>query len=259
MASGSYLFTPDAPQCATTATLDITVNAPVDPGFSDITFCVNAPVPTLEAVSPIGITGTWNPAAIDPAVSGATYVFTPDANQCANPQTITVTINQVTLNDVSWAVTNYFSDTATVTFTATDAGNYIYQLDNGPLVTDNVFTDVIPGVHTITVYDVNGCAAPLVKTDEVIVIGYPHFFTPNGDGIGDYWNIKDLTLVNQPQAVIYIFDRYGKLIKQIAPAGQGWDGTYNGQPLPSTDYWFLVNYSELGKPMEFKSHFSLKR
>lgn len=257
--TATYLFTPDAPQCATTANFTVNVTQPVDPGFADIVFCENAAVPTLELVSPIGINGTWTPAVIDPLVSGATYVFTPDAGECANPQTITVTVNQVTLNDVTWAVTDYFSDTATVTFTATDAGNYLYQLDDGPIYDSNVFLHVAPGTHTITVYDANGCAPPVIKTDEVIVIGYPHFFTPNGDGIGDHWNIYDLLLVNQEQASIFIFDRYGKLIKQIVPAGEGWDGTYNGQPLPSTDYWFLVEYSELGKPREFKAHFSLKR
>jgi gliding motility-associated-like protein len=64
-------------------------------------------------------------------------------------------------------------------------------------------------------------------------------------------------------AKIYIFDRYGKLMKQIAPNGLGWDGTYNGQPMPSTDYWFTVEYNEPNSTnvitKEFKAHFSLKR
>ncbi|RZJ34481.1 MAG: T9SS type B sorting domain-containing protein, partial [Flavobacterium sp.] len=43
------------------------------------------------------------------------------------------------------------------------------------------------------------------------------------------------------------------------PAGLGWDGTYNGQPMPSTDYWFTVFYAEAGANKEFKAHFALKR
>ena len=64
---------------------------------------------------------------------------------------------------------------------------------------------------------------------------------------------------------IYIFDRYGKLIKQISAAATGgWNGTYNGQPLPATDYWFTVDYYEIAPtgdlvPKQFKAHFSLKR
>ena len=92
------------------------------------------------------------------------------------------------------------------------------------------------------------------------VIGYPHFFTPNGDGINDTWNVWDLS-DDQPNAEILIFDRYGKLIKQIIPGGNGWNGTYNGHELPSTDYWFTNRFKD-GPNLEeriFKSHFSLKR
>ncbi|RXR21542.1 T9SS type B sorting domain-containing protein, partial [Flavobacterium stagni] len=82
------------------------------------------------------------------------------------------------------------------------------------------------------------------------------YFTPNGDGIHDTWNIVGL---QNTTAKIYIFDRYGKLIKQISPSSLGWDGTYNGYLAPSTDYWFKVEYDEGGVMKEFKAHFSLKR
>jgi gliding motility-associated-like protein len=58
---------------------------------------------------------------------------------------------------------------------------------------------------------------------------------------------------------IYIFDRYGKLLKDISPNGSGWDGTYIGQPMPADDYWFTVEYSEQNSIKKYKSHFSLKR
>ena len=86
---------------------------------------------------------------------------------------------------------------------------------------------------------------------------YPKFFTPNGDGLNETWNIWDLA--NQPDDIINIYDRYGKFIKQINTGGQGWDGNYNGQPLPSTDYWFQVFYRSNTTQQEFKAHFTLKR
>jgi gliding motility-associated-like protein len=58
--------------------------------------------------------------------------------------------------------------------------------------------------------------------------------------------------------VIYIFDRYGKLIKQLR-GEEFWDGTYNLENLPSTDYWFTVDYDENGAKKQFKAHFSLVR
>jgi gliding motility-associated-like protein len=93
--------------------------------------------------------------------------------------------------------------------------------------------------------------------NNVLVINYPKFFTPNGDAFNDTWNIFDLR--NQINSRIYIFDRFGKLLKELSPKGTGWDGTYTGQPMPADDYWFTVEYSELGITKKFKSHFSLKR
>ena len=91
-----------------------------------------------------------------------------------------------------------------------------------------------------------------------MVIDYPKYFTPNGDGYNDTWNITGL---NQPDAKLYIFDRYGKLLKQISAtdASNGWDGTYNGNQMPSTDYWFSLQYTENNVAKEFKAHFALKR
>ena len=93
--------------------------------------------------------------------------------------------------------------------------------------------------------------------DDVQIIDYPHYFTPNGDGMNDTWNI--VGLVGQPNAKIYIFDRYGKLMKQISSEGQGWDGTYNGHLMPSDDYWFSVDYLEQATAKQFKAHFAMKR
>ena len=109
-------------------------------------------------------------------------------------------------------------------------------------------------MYTITVYDTNGCEP---VTLEAIVLDYDKFFTPNGDGYNDTWHIRGIQ--NQPNAKVYIYDRYGKFLKELEPDKEGWDGTYNGHNLPSTDYWFTVYYRENGTDKEFKSHFSMKR
>ena len=126
-----------------------------------------------------------------------------------------------------------------------------YQLDNGALQSSNVFTNVSSGLHTITAVDTQGCT---YLTYEVYVIEYSQYFTPNGDGYNDTWFIAGLQATDK----INIFDRYGKFIKQLQ-GEESWDGTYNQQQLPSTDYWFTVDYTENGNPKQFKAHFSLKR
>ena len=98
----------------------------------------------------------------------------------------------------------------------------------------------------------NDCGA---VSQNVSVIGFPKFFTPNNDGYHDTWQIYGISTMFQPDTKIKIFDRYGKLLKQLDPLGQGWDGTYRGKKLPSDDYWFVV---ELQDGRIFKSHFYLK-
>jgi gliding motility-associated-like protein len=147
-----------------------------------------------------------------------------------------------------------FIDNPIITVTVVGTGNYEYQLDNGAFQASNVFNVLTIGEHTIHVRDLDDCTD---ITTAFTVIGYPKFFTPNGDGYNDTWNIK--ALADQQASKISIFDRYGKLIKQISPGGDGWDGTLNGHPLPSTDYWFVVEYLDQQINKEFKAHFSLKR
>jgi gliding motility-associated-like protein len=159
-----------------------------------------------------------------------------------------------------YTVTHAFSENQTITVNVEGYGTYQYSLDDGPRQTSNVFENVSLGDHSITIWDTEGGIAnscdpymiPLVHT-----IDYPHYFTPNGDDINDNWNIVGLQYDNT--AKIYIFDRQGKLIKQISPQSKGWDGTYNGNLMPSTDYWFTVDYSEDKAYKQFKAHFSLKR
>jgi gliding motility-associated-like protein len=237
------------------ASKSLTVNSQTVPNFEDIFFCSGEPAPTLKTTSPNGITGTWSPAVIDNTTSG-TYVFTPNTNECATLQSIQVTVNQATLKSVDWTVTSPFSENQVITVYASDAGEYLYQLDNGYKQTSNVFEFVTSGLHSITVYDTFGCSQPIIVTD-ILVVGYPKFFTPNGDGFNDSWNISSLS--EQANSKIFIFNRYGKLLKQIDPRGNGWDGVYNGENMPSSDYWFNVEYIEGNVSKVFRSHFTLKR
>ncbi|WP_298307986.1 T9SS type B sorting domain-containing protein [Flavobacterium sp.] len=161
---------------------------------------------------------------------------------------------------IGYTVTNAFSENQTITVSVEGWGTYQYSLDDGPRQDSPIFENVSFGSHLITVWDTEGgltssCDALFIE--QVQVIDYPLYFTPNGDGIHDTWNIVGLD--GQPNAKIYIFDRFGKLLKQISSTGQGWDGTYNGEPLPSTDYWFTVDYNEQESQKQFKAHFSLKR
>jgi len=156
----------------------------------------------------------------------------------------------------AWVTTGYFSDNATVVAHATGNGNFVYWIDDEQEQPNGTFNNVSGGLHTVYVKDANGCGSTL--SFEVLVVDYPKFFTPNNDGSNDYWNIRGLP--QNSNALIYIFDRYGKLITSIRPRNTvGWDGTLNGHALPATDYWFKIIYTQDQQQKEFKAHFSLVR
>ena len=148
-----------------------------------------------------------------------------------------------------------FSENHSIEVEADGIGTYEFQLDDGPFQDSTTFDNVEPGDHTVTIRDKNGCGS---VTIDVGIVDFPQFFTPNNDGYNDTWNIIGINAAD-PNAKIYIFDRSGKLLKQISPSGPGWDGTYQGNPLPSSDYWFQVEYTEDGEGKVMKGHFTLKR
>ena len=168
----------------------------------------------------------------------------------------TAIVKAVPMATATARVAEDFVRNQTITITAAGgSGDFEYQLNDGLPQQSNQFTGVFAGEHKITVRDKNGCTEIFL---EVFALNYPRYFTPNGDGYHETWNIDSLK--EQAEARIYIFDRYGKLLKFITPSTSGWDGTFNGQPLPATDYWFKLLYiGRDGSEKEFKSHFSLKR
>ncbi|MTE28338.1 T9SS type B sorting domain-containing protein, partial [Winogradskyella ouciana] len=151
-------------------------------------------------------------------------------------------------------VTQAFGNNNVIEAVATGIGDYEYSLDGGPWQDSGIFDNVSQGDHVITARDRIGCG---LTTVTVFVLDYPKYFTPNGDGNNDTWNIEGIG----NGAKIYIFDRYGKLLKQLSPSGSGWDGTFNGNMMPTSDYWFTIEYDEPtnGQRKEFRAHFTLKR
>lgn len=144
------------------------------------------------------------------------------------------------------------SNSNTVTLNIENASNYEFALGNieGPYQASNTFTNVDSGFKTIYIRDIKGCA---IVSTEIAVLGYNNFFTPNNDGINDYWQIKGITT---PNNLIHIYDRYGKLLAKLNTTEKGWDGNYNGRGMPADDYWFRV---KLQNGQEFNGHFSLVR
>ena len=132
-----------------------------------------------------------------------------------------------------------FSALNQVIVQADGIGVYQYNINGGPFQSSPVFDNVAPGVHIFQVMDGNMCGK---ATAELVIIDYPRFFTPNGDGINDTWQIIGGTEITIHSLVV--FNRFGKQIADVTTRTKsGWDGMYNGRPMPGTDYWFRLIYS----------------
>ncbi|MDC8003117.1 choice-of-anchor L domain-containing protein [Aureisphaera galaxeae] len=153
-------------------------------------------------------------------------------------------------------VTNdFFAETTNIEAAAEGLGIYVFRLDDGPFQENGLFENVASGSHTLLIKDATGCGSVLIP---LLIVDYPKLLTPNQDGYHDRWNIFDLAEID-PDARVYIFDRFGKLLKELRANSRGWDGTFHGNPLPSSDYWFRVDYTEEGVGKTFRGHFTLKR
>ena len=146
-------------------------------------------------------------------------------------------------------------NTVTVIISENSLGDYEFALGNidGPYQDSNIFENILPGIKNLFVRDKNGCG---IKQKTFGVIGIMEFFTPNNDGINDVWRFKGIFNNKQALAYVYIFDRYGKLIKSFRGLDKFWDGDFNGKPMPSQDYWYKI---ELDNGMKLSGHFTLKR
>lgn len=186
-----------------------------------------------------------------------TVLVTNIDTNCTATDSVICTISSEPLSFTAVVETPAFSSNLTTIVTEATGGygTYEYSIDLNEWQSSPTFINLPNGNYTVYVRDIQGCG--IKSVENLYAITYPNYFTPNGDGYNDSWIISNLP--DSFAAKIYIFDRYGKLLKQISPDGEGWDGIYNGQPLPATDYWFRIEYIEQNIAKEFTSHFSLKR
>ena len=173
-------------------------------------------------------------------------------NGCSNSRNIIVTpSNAPTIDNIE--VTELTANN-TATVTVSGEGDYEYAINNafGYYQNQNTFSNLLPGFYTIYVRDKNGCDNAEI---EFSILGFPKYFTPNGDNINEVWKPIGSSRNFNSNLELLIFNRYGKLLSKTT-ALKGWDGTINGVNLPTNDYWFIINHPN-GK--QYKGHFSLVR
>ncbi|WP_333878897.1 T9SS type B sorting domain-containing protein [Flavobacterium sp.] len=169
---------------------------------------------------------------------------------CATMATTTVSLSSApVITHIS--VRDWTDQNNSIVVTVSGSGLYEYSLDGISYQQSNTFTDLLPGKYEVFVRDVHGCGE---ARGEAVLLMYPKYFTPNGDGIHDVWAIPNAYL--EPGMRVRIFDRYGTILTSFSGDGYGWDGQFQGRMLPSTDYWFVV---QRANGTEERGHFAMLR
>ncbi len=168
------------------------------------------------------------------------------SNNCTKTKNFTVSKISIP------AISTVSVEETSVTIITANQGDFEYSIDGIQYQTSNMFSIEEGGLYTAYVRDVFLCKT---VPKDFIFIKLQNFFSPNNDGINDFWILNTLSYL--PQAEISIFDKFGKLITFLNNQNPTWNGTFNNQKLPATDYWYVVKIDET-QPIK-KGHFSLIR
>ena len=204
---------------------------------------------------------------LDATINGMTYLW--------SSMEITKTINVTSPGNYNVAITNSFPCTSIKNITVVE--NEIPEIKSINIVETNIeiipknqqpyfeysidgvtyfsspqFTITEGGLYTAYIREIHDCG---YRSKNFVVVSTPRYFTPNNDGINDFWSVKGLQYY--PKATTVIFDRNGQLITTLTQNNHVWDGTFHNEKLPSTDYWFIAEIPETQQII--KGHFSLIR
>lgn len=212
----------------------------------ELTFCENTSISLSAGIE--NVSYLWNTGETTETITVAregiyTVRVTNNAN-CSSTKTITLKqINAPIIKSVS-------SDAYDIFITTENEGDFEFSLDHISYQDIGIFKNIAGGKYTLYVREKSGCGLTYIDFIHFVI---PKFFTPNGDGSNDTFVIGGIELY--PSYEIAIYDRYGKLLKNITNSNVGWNGIFNNKNLPADDYWYTITIDGT----IFKGHFALKR
>ena len=200
-----------------------------------------------------GVMGNTSVMTAKPMVD-VTYKVTVDAGVCGE-KTGEVRVFVSPMPRIAKLETLKLRDVEITADGGTEPYEYKVAAD-GTYGSDNVVSVKKYTVYDFYVRDYNGCETKRPYKVEAPGIVIEDYFTPDGDGVKDNWEVVNLAEA-YPDAVVAIYDRFGKKLCEMKASEGSWDGTYNGKAMPSTDYWYEINIPEIDKM--YVGHFTLLR
>ena len=208
-----------------------------------------------------------SPIATPTSLGATTYTLLATLGQCTVTKRVVVRTNSQINVNAGQNATIILGESAQLSGTVTGAGTYLWTsspADNtlsSTTILNPIATPVTTTTYTLTATNVAGCNS----TGNVIITVIPYCikvknaFTPNGDGINDFWSVygqfdclKNVTVT--------VFNRYGSRIYSSKSYRNDWNGTYNGKPVPDGTYYAVVDFQLIsGKKITVKSDVTIIR
>lgn len=232
----------------------ITVNtpAPICKGSATI---ISADAPNAKSYSWAPVTGLSDPAAKNPAAKPAettTYTVTVTSNEgCTDTKTVTVTVMPAPEASISPQKKIFEGQSVVLDAAAPNADTYLWTPADGlddPTKLNPVASPTDDITYTLKATSGIGCgsayATVFVRVYKKIII--PTTFSPNGDGLNDYWDIEALS--TYPKSSLNVFSRSGQKVYSSTGYDKPWNGAYNGYILPSGTYYYVIDLKS-GAPL----------
>ena len=235
-------------ECASLSRTPVTLTVNLPPTVQDelIEFCEDSTIVLSADLD--NVSYEWSTGATTKEITvgeqGTYTVILTDVNGCS--ATKTILLEQIDIPRID----TILSDGPSIIVSTSNDGNFEFSLDGFNFQTSSIFEAVEGGLYTIYVQDTSDCG---VVTQSFFHLVIPKFFTPNGDSVNDLFEPEGLEIFSNVS--FSIFDRYGKLLKFGNSNSPSWDGSFQGNQLPTDDYWYLIEADSA----QFKGHFSLKR
>ena len=269
LGAGNYLLDiTDADGCQTTSSIEVMAGPNLEASVTPITSCNSGSAINTIQVDFVNSSVASNVLYALDSNNPEDFILAPDfGNIPSGNHFVSILHTNGCLVNIPFVVPENLELELTVTgiASATISANatggvqpYTYFFGSAPGSTDNTYTTTQNGTLIVRAVDANGCE--VIGVIEINLdfedIEIPDFFTPNNDGQNDFWRPRNIE--PYPNIETSIFDRYGRSIKIMGVLDNGWDGFYNGRPLPAGDYWHIVKLND-GSGREFVGHFTLFR
>jgi len=209
-----------------------------DPNVTNVTYALDNGAPQSSNVFTDLVSGDHFIDVIHPDGCMKTYDFN---IQYYEP--LTLMLEETNVNEITAIATG-------------GAGGYEFYFNDDYTGSNNVYYINHTDNYTVRVVDALGCEAIANIQVEFVDICIPNFFTPDGDGNNDTW--APCNTAGFPNIVTKIYDRYGRVVAVLEKV-EAWDGRYNGNELPTGDYWYVVQLNQSNDNREFVGHFTLYR